>query len=257
MEFRILGAVEVLDGNRVVPLPRLKQRAVLTLLLLNAGKPIAADRMIEDLWTHPPPAARQALQNNVAQLRKQLGPGLLLTRSGGYVLDVVPDQIDLGRFRVGVEAARAIEEPGQRAALRREALGLWRGEPFPELVSEPFAELERQSLLAERRTAQKDLIDDELRLGRHAEVIAQLESLVVDDRYDERLYAQLMLALYRAGRPTDSLNAFERARRDLDEIGLSAVARSCTPFSAPSSITIRTCSSPARGRTSRPPVGKQ
>src|SRR5262245_2378871 len=221
MEFRILGPIEVVDGDRIVSLPRLKQRALLALLLLRPGRMIATDRRPEARWGgRRPLTARNALQNNVSQLRKALGSQVLLTRPPGYLLDVEPARIDLGRFDLLVAQARASHSDRERASLLREALALWRGEPFGDLVDEPFTLVERPGLLDRRLFAQQDLIDTELALGRHATVVGELEALIDAHPYDERLYGQLMLALYRAGRRADALAAFARARDALDELGL-------------------------------------
>jgi DNA-binding SARP family transcriptional activator len=221
MDFRILGPIEVVDGDRVVPLPRLKNRALLALLLLHAGEVVSVDRLLEDLWGgRPPQAARNALQNYVSQLRKALGAKLVLTRAPGYVLDVGTEQVDFGRFDSLVATARAADDEEERAELLRKALALWRGEPFADLPDEPFLLVERPSLFDRRLSAQEDLIDAELALGRHVEVLGEIEGLIREYAYDERLRGQQMLALYRAGRRADALDAFTRARRSLDELGL-------------------------------------
>src|SRR4051812_25210805 len=103
MDFRILGPIEVADGDRVVPLPRPKQRALLAVLLLNAGKLVSTDRLIDELWgERAPPRARNALQNSVSQVRQAIGAELLLRQATGYVLAVEPRHVDLGRFERGV-----------------------------------------------------------------------------------------------------------------------------------------------------------
>jgi DNA-binding SARP family transcriptional activator len=222
MQFRILGPLEVVDGDRVVSLPRRKHRALLAVLLLHAREPVSVDRLLEDLWGgQPPRTASDALQNYVSQLRRALGAELIVTRSPGYLLDVAPEQTDVGRFRLLLRAAETATEAAERAATLREALGLWRGPPLADLADEPFALVEHPYLADLRLQAQKDLIDAELADGRAAQVLGEIEALVEESPYDEHLREQLMLALYRSGRGADALEAFERARRALDELGLA------------------------------------
>jgi class 3 adenylate cyclase len=144
-----------------------------------------------------------------------------VTRPGGYLLDVVPEQVDLGRFRRLAGAARGAAENAERVSLAREALALWRGPALSDLVYEPFAAAELPPLEDERLGLQRDLIDAELALGRHAEVLDEIESIVQAHPYDERLRCQLMLALYRNGRQVEALALVRDARRTLaDELGL-------------------------------------
>jgi DNA-binding SARP family transcriptional activator len=221
MEFRILGPLEVIDGERVVPLPRRKHRALLALLLLHAREVVSGDRLLEDLWGgRPPPTAKDALQNYVSHLRSSLGADIIVTRAPGYLLDVGAEQIDVGRFEALVARASAASDDAARAATLREALALWRGLPLADLIEEPFTLVEQPVLLDRRLTAYEDLIDAELALGRHARVLGEIEALVKEHPYDERLSAQLLLALYRVGRPADALEAFAGARQALDELGL-------------------------------------
>src|SRR4051794_174498 len=139
MEFRILGPLEVRDGDRPVELPRQKQRALLATLLLRAGEPASIDRLIEDLWGDSAPAsARASLQNVVSQLRRLLGPEALQTRPAGYALDVDPEAVDLRQFERLVDDSRR-EAGHERAATLHGALALWRGPPLADLAFEPFA----------------------------------------------------------------------------------------------------------------------
>jgi DNA-binding SARP family transcriptional activator len=221
MDFRILGPVEVIDGGRV-PLPRPKQRALLAYLLLHAGEVVSTDRLLDALWgERPPPTATDALQNYVSQLRKALGAAVIVTRPPGYLLNAAPEQIDLGRFRRLTVEARAADDNLERAEKLRAALGLWRGAPLAEREFEFFAHLELQPLLSDHVAAREDLIDAELALGGHAELLGEIESLIEEHPYDERLRGQLALALYRAGRQSDALEALRKTRRLLrDELGL-------------------------------------
>ncbi len=218
MEFRVLGPLEVVDGGQAVDLPRRKHRALLAALLLHAPEPVSPDRLIEELWGESPPrTARDALQNYVSLLRKALGADVLVTREAGYVLDVAPDQIDLGRFERLCAEARAAADVAERTGSLREALGLWRGPPLADLAYEPFAALEIARLEELRLAAREELIDAELELGRHADLVPELERLIEEHRFNEHLRGQLMLALYRAGRQAEALEAYQEARRELDE----------------------------------------
>jgi DNA-binding SARP family transcriptional activator len=222
LEFRLLGPLEVVDGERSVALPGRKARATLAALLLRAGEEVSADRLIDDIWGEQAPStARNSLHNHVSALRKALGPETVVTGSSGYLIRIEDDQLDLARFRQLVEAAQAIAEDDARAQTLRDALALWRGSALADLAYEPFGVLEAPRLEELRLAAQVDLLDAELALGRHADLLPELESLVEAHPFDERLRGQLMLALYRAGRQADALDAYAETRRFLvDELGI-------------------------------------
>jgi class 3 adenylate cyclase/tetratricopeptide (TPR) repeat protein len=183
---------------------------------------VATDRLIDELWAGgPPPTARAALQNQVAQLRRALGTDVVVTTPPGYLLAIEPDQIDRCRFEQSLERARACGNAGERAARLREALALWRGPPLTDVAYERFAALEIARLEELHVTVREDLIDAELELGQAAELVPEIEQLVAQRHFDERARAQLMLALYRAGRHHDALQSYQQARRVLvDELGL-------------------------------------
>jgi DNA-binding SARP family transcriptional activator len=221
MDYRILGPFEVLDGERVVPLRRKKQRALLALLLLHAGEAVSTDALIEEIWANPPKTAREALHNNVSQLRKELGDDVIERRDHGYLLRIHPDELDLARFERLVADARRADSAEERAVHLGRALELWRGSPLADLAYEPFADVEIQRLEQLRLAARQDLVDAQLDLGRHAEVVGELEELIRTHPFDERLRGQLMLALYRSGRQADALESYQDARRALvDNLGL-------------------------------------
>src|SRR3954470_1800054 len=227
MEFRILGPLEVLDEGREVALGGSKQRALLAVLVLHANETLSTDRLIDELWgEHPPSTASKTDQVHVSRLRKALpgGDDLVVTRDRGYRLRVEPDRIDSHRFerlldegRIELAAGRPLEAAG---ALDR-ALALWRGAPLADLAYEPFAQGEIGRLGDLHSSAVEQQIEAKLALGRHAEVVGQLESLIAEHPYRERLRAQLMLALYRCERQADALQAYQDARTALvDELGI-------------------------------------
>ena len=215
LEFRILGPLEVREGERVVPLGGTRRRAVLGLLLLEANRVVPVDRLIEGVWGDDAPASAQApLQSHLARLRRELGDRLV-TSPLGYVLHVAPDELDLERFqRVVEEAAGA--EPAVAAERLRDALALWRGSPLADLAAEPAGRAAAH-LDELRRSALEDRIEADLALGRHAQLVSELEELVACDPHRERLRRQLIVALYRSGRRADALEAYAAARRTLVE----------------------------------------
>ena len=226
MEFRILGPLEVTADGREIALGGTRQRAVLAILVLHRGEVVSVDRLIDALWGERPPAtATKTVQVYVSRLRKALGEeGLIATRSGGYVLDTSPDDVDAERFaRRAREGREALDRgDGESASARlTEALALWRGPPLADLAYESFAQDAIARLEEARLVAIEDRIEADLALGRHEALIAELERLVADHPTRERLRAQLMLALYRSGRQAEALETYREARRALDrELGL-------------------------------------
>ena len=221
-DFRVLGRLQVVANGRDLTPGRPKQRALLALLLTRTDEVVARDELIEALWGETPPATAQtALHGHVSSLRKLLGPATIETRPPGYLLRVDSEHIDAGRFRVLLGEARAEPEPARRAELFSEALSLFRGEPFSDFRYDAFAGDEIRSLEELRLAALEERIDAELEVGRHGERIPELETLVSAHPLRERLRAQLMLALYRAGRHADALSVFQSGRRILaQELGL-------------------------------------
>ena len=221
MDFRILGPLEVEEDGRQVPLGGEKQRALLALLLLSQGRPVSTDRLIDDVWSgEPPPTAVKSVQVYVARLRRALGDGRIITRGRGYELAVAPGEIDVDRFDALVRAASGA--PAKEAAARlREALALFRGRPLADLSLEPWAQVEIARLEERQLAALEARIDADLELGRHRELIAELEALVTEHPFREHLLEQLVLALYRSGRQADALDAYRRgADRLRSELGL-------------------------------------
>ena len=216
MEFRILGPLEVEDEGRVLKLGGAKQRGLLTLLLLRANEAVSRDRLIDELWgDEPPETASTAIQVHISQLRKVLGRNVIVTQTPGYAVRLEDGQLDLARFEHAVTSARGAA-PAEAAERLREALSLWRGVPLAELDG-PFATAERGRLEEQRLAALEQRIEAELALGRHAELVPELEGLVREQPLRERLRGQLMLALYRCGRQADALEVYRTGRRLLDE----------------------------------------
>jgi DNA-binding SARP family transcriptional activator len=221
VEFLILGPLEATEDGRGLPLGGQKQRAALALLLLHAGEVVSTDRLIDALWGEQPPrTAMTSLQNFISQLRKLLGPQTLVTRAPGYSLLLEPDQLDADRFRRAVAEAREAG-PEERARLLGDALALWRGPPLQDFTFDGFAQTEIGRLEEQRLAALEDRLGAELELGRHAELVGELMSLVRDHPLRERFRAHLMLALYRAGRQADALEVYQGGRQALvDELGI-------------------------------------
>jgi DNA-binding SARP family transcriptional activator len=222
LQFRILGPLEVVSDGRALSLGGRNQRALLALLLLRAGQPVSVERLVDDLWgEHPPRTATTSLQNAVVQLRKLLGPELVRTTPAGYVLELAGHDLDLRRFEQLVREASAAA-PAERAALLRDALGLWRGPPLADLELEEFAQPEIRRLKGVRLGVVEDRIAAELEAGTAAaELAVELEALTSRHPRRERLRAQLMLAHYRAGRQADALAVYHDARRTLvEELGI-------------------------------------
>ena len=226
VEYRILGPVEAVDETGPLALGGQRQRALLAFLLVNAGSVVSTDRIINELWgEHPPKAAAASLQNFVVRLRKLLGAEAVVTKPPGYVLGATPEQIDAARFeRLVTEARRA--EPAERASKLREALALWRGAPLADCAFESFAQAEIRRLEELRLEALEARIEADLELGSGPELVGEIESLVTAHPFRERLRAQLMVALNRAGRQAEALQVYHDARRALvDELGIEPGAR--------------------------------
>ncbi|MFL5931793.1 MAG: BTAD domain-containing putative transcriptional regulator [Gaiellaceae bacterium] len=218
---RLLGPLEVGVSGRPVELRRQKQRALLALLALRAGEVVSTDRLVEDLWgSEPPKAAVGSLQNLVSELRKVLGAELLVTRAPGYVLAIEPHDVDAHRFeQLAREAPKA--PPETRARALHEALALWRGPPLADLAFESFAQAEIARLEELRASTREELFEAELELGHHGPLVAELDAFVGEHPLRERPRGQLMLALYRAGRQADALEAYRAARDALvEELGI-------------------------------------
>jgi DNA-binding SARP family transcriptional activator len=181
--------------------------------------------LIDGLWGEsPPPSAARTLETYVSRLRRVLHPKgadeRLVTQPPGYRMRVEPDELDLARFEALLDRARAArdsDDPETAADALRKALSLFRGAPLEDLAHAPFAEAEIGRLDDLRLDALEQRLEADLALGRHAEVVGELESLTTRHPFREALWSQLMLALYRSGRQGEALEAFDRARRTLSE----------------------------------------
>ncbi len=225
VEFSVLGPLEAVVEGRSVPLPAAKPRALLALLLLNRNRVVPVGELIEELWSgEPPETAMKALQVYVSQLRKAIGADRVLTKPPGYSLRVDEGELDLDRFEQLVREGRERLGAGdaKEAAERLEqGLALWRGPALAEFGSEPFARDAGARLEESRLEAIEGRIEADLVLGRHAQLVSELEQLVARHPFRERLRGQLMLALYRSGRQAEALDVYRRTRETLvDELGI-------------------------------------
>ena len=221
MDFRLLGPLEVEDDGRAISLGPAKERALLAVLLLARGRPVSSDELTEAIWAGNPPAtAAKSIQVYVAHLRRALGAERIVTRERGYELVAQPGELDLDRFdRLVREADSA--EPKQAAALLADALGLVRGPPLADLQLEPWAVPEAARLQERVIDATEARIDADIALGRHRQLVPELEALLAEHPFREHLLEQLMLALYGSGRQADALAAYRRGSARLrDELGL-------------------------------------
>ncbi len=221
LDVRLLGPIEVLRGGRPVELPGGRARSLLVILALGGNQAFPADRLIDELWGEDPPAtARTLLQGFVSRLRKVLGTAAIETTGNGYRLAVDESDVDANRFRDLVAESRDLDGPAREDRLG-EALALWRGPALADVAYEPFAQRIITALDDHRLTAREELAEARLALGRHAELVGELEELAVQHPYREQLRELLALALYRAGRQAEALEALRRARATLvEELGL-------------------------------------
>jgi DNA-binding SARP family transcriptional activator len=221
LDIRILGPLEVSDETGPIALGGQRQRALLVVLALSPGRVVASERLVDLLWGEgAPKTAMASLQNGVAQLRKTLGAQVLETRAPGYVLGVSPEQVDAHRFERALADARRLP-PEERREQLSQALATWRGPALAEFVFEGFAQPEIRRLEELRLVALAERIDADLELGRHGDVIGELEGLVTEHPLRESFLRQLMVALYRSARQAEALDVYQAARtRFVDELGI-------------------------------------
>ncbi|MGH3878224.1 MAG: BTAD domain-containing putative transcriptional regulator [Actinophytocola sp.] len=220
VEFRVLGDVAVSVDGQGVDVGHARQRCVLAALLVDANRVVPVPTLADRVWAgHSPGSARNALSGYVSRLRRLVtatGEARLARQPSGYLLTVDPTAVDLHRFRHLVALARSTPDRSEALTLLTEALRLWRGDAFATLDT-PWLNGIRVALDAERLAAELDRNDLALDLGRHADLLPELTARAATDPLDERLAAQLMLALYRNGRQADALHRYDQLRQRLAE----------------------------------------
>lgn len=225
MQFRVLGPVEVAVEQARLTLGSPRQRTILAVLLC-AGEVVPSGRLIEAVWgTRPPAAATTTLRSHISQLRRGLegvvssGGSVIVTAAGGYGLELGGHELDAARFEELTRWAGMVlgEDPASAEELLDEALSCWRGPAFGELGDHPMVRAEAVRLERLRATAAADRIESLLALGRHRQVLGELEATVLTEPLDERTHGQLMLAMYRTGRQADALAVYEALRARLAE----------------------------------------
>jgi DNA-binding SARP family transcriptional activator/basic membrane lipoprotein Med (substrate-binding protein (PBP1-ABC) superfamily) len=229
--FGVLGPLEALLDSELLPLGGAKQRAVLAVLLLNANEVISVDRLIDEVWgERAPPSAAHSLEAYVSRIRQLLNPhGTTLTRRGsGYCLELDGAELDADTFVRRLQKASEAADEGdfERAVgLAKSALDVWRGPALADVALASAGRAEAERLEELRLRTFEVRFDAELALGRHRDVVGELQALVGQNPYREHFVAQLMLALYRAGRHADALEVYERTRVALSEdLGLQPSA---------------------------------
>ncbi|HWM18954.1 MAG TPA: BTAD domain-containing putative transcriptional regulator [Ilumatobacteraceae bacterium] len=263
MDFRILGPLEVVgDDGRAIEVRGAKVRLLLAVLIVRAPRVVSAATLMDVLWRDDPPrSGANALQAQISKLRRLFteadgptGGDLLRTHPTGYSLSVDSDHIDAGRFSRLADAGRDLQMAGNlHVAVEtfNEALSLWRGAALDEFEGDDAIDIERVRLGEDRLACLEDRLDAELALGRHDALIGELEASVTQNPGRERLWAQLMTALYRAGRQTDALAAFKSARtRLIDEFGIEPGP---ALHAVELAILEQTIELPATSRPDRPP----
>jgi DNA-binding SARP family transcriptional activator/pimeloyl-ACP methyl ester carboxylesterase len=229
VEFCLFGGVAVAVEGRPLRLRGVKERGLLAVLLLEPNRVVSRPAVIDALWGDDPPAtAEHGVEVFVSRLRSSLEPAepdaVLSGRPGGYMLVVDPERVDAQRFERLVERGRHELRASQAeaaAATLRAALDLYRGEPLADVAELPFAPVEARRLAEVRLAAIEAYADAQLELGRHAEIVPELEALVAEHPLRERFRAQLMVALYRSGRQAEALESYRDARELLvGELGI-------------------------------------
>jgi DNA-binding SARP family transcriptional activator len=219
--FGILGPIEVWSDGGRLDLGGPRQLRLFALLLVNANRAVPNDQLIEALWgPESSPGAAKRLQVAIVRLRKALGEQSVQTIGGGYRLVVEPRDLDADAFNERVKHGRHALDRGEApvaSEFLRSALSMWRGPALAEVAYEPFAQAEIRRLDELRLNALEERIEADLQLGRHFDLVGELDALVAEHPTRERFPRQLMLALYRSGRQADALEIFQRARAGLAE----------------------------------------
>jgi DNA-binding SARP family transcriptional activator len=229
VRFEILGPLQVLEAEHPLALGRPKQRAVLAILLLDAGRVVSLDRLVEEVWgRQSPPQALASVQAYVSHLRRllepQRAPGtpakVIVNQAPGYRIVVRPEDLDAGRFealaRTGHDLLQC-DQPARAAEALEEALRLWRGPVLADFGDASFVQAERTRLEDLRLTALEGRLSADLALGRHFRIVAELEQLSVEHPFRERIQGLRMAALYRCGRQAEALQSYSEFRKQLEE----------------------------------------
>jgi DNA-binding SARP family transcriptional activator len=224
-DYRILGSLEVCEGDRVVAIGGARCRAVLAVLVISANRPVSVGRLIDEVWGEPaPPTAGNVVQGHVSDLRRVLGREAIETRNDAYVLRIERGARDVDRFeQLATHGTEALREgrPQEASSALAEALALWRGPALSDIADGGMLVAEALRLDEMRLHALERRIEAELACGRDAELVGELRALVAEHPLREPLRAHLALALYRAGRQVEALDVLREARRSLaDELGL-------------------------------------
>ena len=224
MQFRILGSLEVDRANQPLTLGGPRPRALLAHLIVRANELVPTDVLVSEVWEDDAPAsARGTIHSYVSRLRKELGADRIEGQSPGYRLRLDPSELDAARFDRLVNDAKKVGalDPGIAASMLEEALGLWRGPALADVAEDGALRAEATRLDELRLVAAEERIEAVMAVGEHARVIGEAELLVAQHPLRERLWSQLMLALYRDGRQADALGAYQRLREILaDELGV-------------------------------------
>jgi DNA-binding SARP family transcriptional activator len=221
VDYRILGPLEAVSEGEAVTLGGPTQRALLAALLLHANEPVSADRLVDLVWGQKPPAtAQHAVSVYVSKLRKALGADAIGRTRSGYIVRVAPGRLDLERFQTLVATARQDLAAGDATGaceLLDEALALWRGPALTDVRLEDLGPAMTARLDELRLAAVEVRVEAKLALGRHRELVGELDGLAAAHPHDERLRGLLMLALYRSGRQGEALSCFQEIRVRLSE----------------------------------------
>ncbi|MFC6882224.1 MULTISPECIES: AfsR/SARP family transcriptional regulator [Actinomadura] len=231
LDIRLLGPLRVRSSGAENAVEGPKKRSLVAALLIYRNRIVSAEELIRQAWPYDaPPRVENALQAHISRIRADIRRWregeivTLTTRYPGYILEVPERCVDASRFRRKCARAHAVKkiDPEQAARLYRSALDLWRGPALQDVPNGPVRDAEAAQLTRERLVATTRMVEVHLELGRHLEVIPGLERLVAEHPLEERPYAQLMVALARAGRVSDALEVYSRARLRLAEgAGLS------------------------------------
>ncbi|MFD0632204.1 AfsR/SARP family transcriptional regulator [Catenulispora yoronensis] len=229
MRFQLLGPLGACRANGPLPLGTSKQRRLLTALLLDANRSVPIDRLIASVWDDDPPASAIAnIRTYVSRLRGLLvddrGNERITRRGTGYAVDVADEELDLAEFRALAREGRAAAATGdveRAAAVLGAALAVWRGEPAEDLPPSDFLRRRLEPLAEERLTVVEEWAEARRRAGGDPRLVADLRYLVEDHPLRERLWYELVLALYRRGDAPGALHAYAQARKALiDELGI-------------------------------------